>query len=184
MKIYIVRHGKTDYNVNGRYAGRLDVALNDDGIKEAYEVKEKLKNIKFDKIYSSPLQRAYETARIITDENIIKDDRIIERSNGELEGRLKSEITDNIDFNDPNEKRYNIESIIDFRNRIKSFLDDITIGNDENILIVTHAGVGIYMRCYFEGEPKDNNYLLYKIKNCEVVEYSIDNMIRKNRKII
>lgn len=179
MKIYIVRHGQTDYNVNGRYGGRLDVPLNKNGIEEAYQVKDKLKDIKFDKIYSSPLERAYSTAKIIRDDNIIKDDRIIERSNGELEGRLKSEITDIIDFNDPNEKRYNIESIIDFRKRINSFLDDLVNNEDGNILIVTHAGVGIYMRCYFEGEPKDNNYLRYKIKNCEIVEYTV----KTNKKI-
>ena len=179
MNLYIVRHGQTDYNINGRYGGRLNVALNDKGIQEAYEVKEKLKDIKFDKIYSSPLQRAYMTAKIIRDKNIIVDDRIIERSNGELEGRLKSEILELPDFNDPNETRYNIETITDFRKRIKDFLDDITNSNDENVLVVTHAGVGIYMRCYFEGEPKDNNYLSYKINNCEVIEYSL----KTNKKI-
>lgn len=167
--IYIVRHGQTDYNIDGRYAGRLDVPLNDNGIDEAYIVKEKLKGIKFDKVYSSPLQRAYETAKIITDENIIKDDRIIERSNGDLEGKLKTDIKEKIDFNDSTEKRYNIENITNFRTRIYSFLDDITKEKDKNILIVTHAGVGIYMRCYFEGES--NNYVDYKLKNCEVLKY-------------
>ena len=77
------------------------------------------------------------------------------------------------DFNDPNETKYNIENIIDFKKRINDFLDDITKEDCDNIIIVTHAGVGIYMRCYFEGEPKDNNYLSYKIKNCEVIEYTI-----------
>ena len=38
----------------------------------------------------------------------------------------------------------------------------------QNILIVTHAGVGIYTKCFFVGEPKDNNYLSYKLKNGEV----------------
>ena len=180
MNIFIVRHGQTDYNINGRYGGRLDVPLNEKGIDEAYEVKEKLKDIKFNKIYSSPLKRAYLTAKIIRNENIIKDERIMERSNGDLEGKLKSEITDIIDFNNPNEARYNIESIIDFRNRINDFLDDVTNRDDENILIVTHAGVGIYMRCYYEGEPKDNNYLSYKIKNCEIIEY----LVKKRKRIV
>ena len=172
MNIYIVRHGQTDYNVNGRYGGRIDVPLNEVGKDQALEIKEQLKDIKFDKVYSSPLSRAYETAKTITNHDIILDDRIIERSNGDMEGKLKSEITEKVDFNDPNEKRYNIESITDFRNRIKNFLDDIT--NDdisENILIVTHAGVGIYMRCYFEGEPVNGDYMIYKIKNCEVIKY-------------
>ena len=180
MNIYIVRHGQTDYNVNGRYGGRIDVPLNEVGKAQALEIKEQLKDIKFDKVYSSPLSRAYETAKTITNHDIILDDRIIERSNGDMEGKLKSEITEKVDFNDPNEKRYNIESIIDFRNRIKNFLDDIT--NDdtsENILIVTHAGVGIYMRCYFEGEPVNGDYMIYKIGNCEVIKYDyIKNMIR------
>ena len=173
MNIFIVRHGETNYNLEGRYAGRLDISLNETGIKEAYEVKEKLSSIKFDKVYSSPLTRAYETAKIICDNEIIIDNRLIERSNGDLEGKLKSEITDNINFNDPNESKYNIESITDFRNRINSFLDDITKSKDQNILVVTHAGVGIYIRCYFEGEPKDSNYRLYKLDNCEVLKYKI-----------
>ncbi len=50
MNLYIVRHGQTDYNVNGRFAGKLDVPLNDAGINEAYEVKNKLSGIKFDKV--------------------------------------------------------------------------------------------------------------------------------------
>lgn len=180
MNIYIVRHGQTDYNVNGRYGGRIDVPLNEVGKVQALEIKEQLKDIKFDKVYSSPLSRAYETAKTITNHDIILDDRIIERSNGDMEGKLKSEITEKVDFNDPNEKRYNIESITDFRNRINDFLDDITSDTtSENILIVTHAGVGIYMRCYFEGEPVNGDYMIYKIKNCEVIKYDhVKNMKR------
>ncbi len=105
MIIYIVRHGQTDYNVEGRYGGRIDVPLNDTGIKQAQELHEKLKDIKFDLVYSSPLQRAIKTAEIICDNEIIKDDRIIERDNGELEGKLKTEIDVFPDFKDPNETR-------------------------------------------------------------------------------
>ena len=106
--IYIVRHGQTDYNVIGRYGGRIDVPLNEEGIKQAHELKEMLKNIKFDLVFSSPLKRAIKTAEIISDNEIILDKRIIERDNGELEGKLKTEITEFPDFNDPNEIRYNI----------------------------------------------------------------------------
>ena len=51
----------------------------------------------------------------------------------------------------------------------------------KNVLVVTHAGVSIYVRCYFEGEPKDGNYNNYKLKNCEVLEY--DNSRKKDKKI-
>ena len=170
--IYIVRHGQTDWNLEGRYAGRIDIPLNNKGREQAKIIKEQLKDIVFDKVFSSPLLRAYETAQIISNNPIIKDARIIERYNGDLEGKLKTEIIDHIDFNDPNENKYNIESIIEFRKRIDNFFDEIINNyNGENILIVTHAGVGIYARCYFEGEPKDNDYTKYKIKNCEIIKY-------------
>lgn len=172
--IYIVRHGQTDYNVIGMYGGRIDVPLNDVGIKQAQELHEKLKNIKFDLVYSSPLQRAFKTAQIICDNEIIKDDRIIERDNGELEGKLKTEIDVFPDFNDPNETRYNIENIVVFRNRIYNFFEDVTKNHPgKNILVVTHAGVGIYARCFFEGEPQDGNYLNYKLGNGKVLTYKI-----------
>ena len=131
-----------------------------------------MKKVKFDIVFSSPLIRAYETAQIICNNEIIKDDRIAERCNGDLEGKLKTEIAEYIDFNDPNEKKYNIESIIEFRERINNFFDDITQNyKGKNILIVTHAGVGIYARCYFEGEPNNNDYMKYKIQNCEIIKY-------------
>ena len=176
--IYIVRHGQTDWNVEGRYAGRIDVELNEKGVRQAEIIRESMKNIKFDLVFSSPLKRAYKTAQIICDDdnqNINIDERIIERSNGDLEGKLKSEIDVEIDFNNPDEKRMNIENIVDFRNRITNFFESITKKyKGKNILVVTHAGVSIYARCFFEGEPSDGNYNKYKLNNCEYLEYDND----------
>jgi len=173
--IYIVRHGQTEFNVAGKYGGRIDVQLNEKGINQAYELREILKNIKFDFVFSSPLKRALKTAEIICNNEIIKDKRIIERNNGDLEGKLKTEILEFPDFNDPNETRYNIENIVDFRNRIYDFFVEIKEKyRGKNILVVTHAGVGIYARCFFEGEPQDGNYMNYKLGNCEVLKYQND----------
>lgn len=170
--IYIVRHGQTDWNLEGRYAGRTDVPLNQNGISSAKKLCKKFKNKKIDVVISSPLSRAQQTAKFITREKIILDGRIIERSNGDLEGKLKTDIPDKIDFNDPNEKKYNIESIIDFRERIENFFNDIDKKyKGKNVLIVTHAGVSIYARCHYEGEPKNNDYSSYKLDNCEILEY-------------
>lgn len=119
--IYIVRHVQTDWNKEGRYQGRIDVDLNSEGVSQAIKIRDKLADIKFDKVFSSPLKRAYKTARIICDNDIITDYRLIERCNGKLEGKLKNEIKEKIDFNDPFNTVMGIESIIDFRNRIKSF---------------------------------------------------------------
>lgn len=172
--IYIVRHGETNWNVEGRYQGRIDIELNENGFNQAKQISEELKNIEFNKVFSSPLKRALQTDQIISNKDIIVDNRLIERSNGDLEGKLKSECNINIDFNNPNENRLNIENIIDFRKRIKDFFDEITSDyQDENILVVTHAGVGIYARCYFEGEPLDGDYSKYKLKNGEVLKYDV-----------
>ena len=171
--IYIVRHGQTEWNVLGKIQGRKDIELNEVGIKQAQDLKDKFKNIKFDVVFCSPLKRALQTAQIITNQNIIVDSRLIERDNGELEGKIKKDIKILPDFNDPNDTKYGVESLASLQERLKSFYDEITkkyIG--KNILIVTHAGVGIYTKCYFSGEPADNNFENYKLKNGEVWEFN------------
>ncbi len=89
MKIYVTRHGQTDYNAGDRMQGRIDIPLNETGIKQAQETRKKVENVKFDAVYSSPLGRAITTASIIGNidkENIITDERIIEASFGRYEG--------------------------------------------------------------------------------------------------
>lgn len=170
--IYIVRHGQTDWNLEGRTQGHSDIPLNQTGINQANIIKEKLKDIKFDKVFSSPLKRAYETANIITNNSIIKDNRLIERFGGELEGKLSKDNPKDIRYNDPNENRYGIENILGFRKRIFDFFDEITRNYpNENVLVVTHAGISIYAKVYFEGEPINKDYESLKLKNCEVLIY-------------
>ena len=181
--LYIVRHGKTILNVKKIYGWRIDSELLEEGREEAKIVKEKLKNIKFDVIISSPLKRAIETAKIISNEKIIIDSRIIERDNGDFEGKPKGVVPSDFDFNNPNEHRFNVENILDFRNRINGFLNDILEKyGDKNVLIITHAGVMIYMKCFFEGEPKNNDYKSYKPNNGEILVYDNSLFINKKNK--
>ena len=90
MKLYIVRHGETDWNNEKKLQGRSDVPLNDYGRELAYITAEALKDVSYDAIYSSPLIRAYETATILKgdrDIDIIKDERLREMCFGEYEGK-------------------------------------------------------------------------------------------------
>ena len=89
MKLYLVRHGEVNHNLYGLY-NREDEDLNETGIKQAEELKEKIKAIKYDFIISSPLLRAKHTADIINidNKNIIIDDRLKERDPGSLSGQL------------------------------------------------------------------------------------------------
>lgn len=168
--IYLVRHGQTDWNVQGRNQGRTDTELDQAGIEQAKQMAEQLKNVHLDYVFSSPLKRALKTAEIIYSGDIIIDERIIERCNGELEGR--TDANELIDFSDPNDTRYGVEPLAVFRKRINDFWQEILRDySGKNILVVTHAGVGIYSKAFFSGEPENGNYSAYKIKNCEVVQF-------------
>ena len=170
--IYIVRHGQTEWNKIKRIAGRTDIELNQQGILQAQQIADMFKDVKFDVVISSPLKRTLQTAQIITKTPIVIDERLIERSNGELEGKMVKDVPQDLDFNNENETRFNIENIKDFRKRILSFCNDLTTKyKGKNVLVTTHSGVILYIRCFFEGEPKDNNFNLYKVSNCEILKY-------------
>lgn len=92
MKIYVVRHGETDWNKLNIFQGTSDIPLNAKGREQAKGAAEMLSNIKFASVYCSPLSRAKETCEIIMNNNrhggeIIYDKRLIERSFGLYEGQ-------------------------------------------------------------------------------------------------
>ena len=89
MKIYITRHGQTNWNVLKKVMGRCDEPLNDKGKEQANTTKNKLDDKKIDLIICSPLLRAKETAEIINKSKklpIIYEKNLIQRDFGELEG--------------------------------------------------------------------------------------------------
>ena len=89
MELYIVRHGKTMWNEQGRLQGHVDIPLNEEGREAAIRLQSRLSDICFDAIYSSPLKRAHETAELICGSRkipIITDDRLLEISFGDMEG--------------------------------------------------------------------------------------------------
>ena len=89
MKLYLIRHGETEWNVKRRFQGRSDIPLNEEGRRLARITAQALAQVPFSRIYTSPLKRAYETAMIIKgmrDIPVIEEPRIIEISFGEYEG--------------------------------------------------------------------------------------------------
>ncbi|MFQ6739237.1 MAG: histidine phosphatase family protein, partial [Alphaproteobacteria bacterium] len=89
--IYIFRHGQTDYNAEKRVMGQLDIQLNKIGINQANELADKMSNKSIQAIYSSPLSRALETAKIVSNKTgakIITDNALMERNNGKLQGHI------------------------------------------------------------------------------------------------
>ena len=63
MKLYIVRHGQTGYNIDNKVCGISDVELTSLGKQQAKMASEQLKDISLDMIFASPLQRAHETTK-------------------------------------------------------------------------------------------------------------------------
>ena len=175
--IYVVRHGQTDWNVEGRCQGWADVELNQTGCKQAAELAAKLADVKFDVCFSSPQKRALKTAQTIYHGEIMIDQRIKERGKGELEGRtgVKQLVKElGINYYEPNEGRFGIEKLSDFENRVHAFWDEVLakyVG--KNVLVVTHGGVAMCSRVYIDGMPEDQDYYHYRLENCEV--WQIDN---------
>ncbi len=87
--IYIFRHGETDYNVNKRMQGWLDIPLNENGIAQAHLLSKKMSNINLDCVYSSPLSRALDTAKIVApNTKIITNDGLKEWNLGVFNGKI------------------------------------------------------------------------------------------------
>ena len=95
MEIYIVRHGQTIWNASNLLQGSADIELNERGRALAGETGRNLEKVPFDKIYSSPLIRAYETACLIRGHRnipIIRDERLKELNFGVNEGKNFKEL--------------------------------------------------------------------------------------------
>lgn len=157
MKIYLVRHAESVYNARKILQGRIDCELSEKGINDTKE-QAKCFLDEFDVVFCSPLKRTKQTAEILFPNNdIIYDERIIERSLGEWEG------TPNTD-----EKQFFLknkvlppkgESFLQIDERVKSFFDMLKREYvDKKVLLVTHGGVinAIFRVLKVNAKPVDN----------------------------
>jgi broad specificity phosphatase PhoE len=140
--VYFVRHGQTDWNIQGKLQGHADIPLNEAGRAEAVGLRERIGEIDFDICFSSDLQRAIETARILgaTRPLTIKSvPALRERNYGPWEGRLFSEL---LDYEKGGQPFPNIENDEEIQKRVLPLLHEI-VGNyrGATILIVTHGSV-------------------------------------------
>ena len=176
--IYIIRHGQTELNNSKALQGRSDLPLNDNGIKQAAETAKKLSDIgiRFDHVFTSPLIRAKQTARIIAPyaEPVI-DDRLIEMDYGKYEGISFDEFPPEIleffsDFQN-NPAPETMEQLPCVVKRVGEFIEDIK-DLSGNILISTHAIAMKGALEYLTPESK-GSYWSKNIWNCAV--YRADN---------
>lgn len=184
MYIYIVRHGFTLWNGDGKLQGKQDTELSDIGRTQGRILGERLKSVPIKKIYSSPLKRAYETASIIN--SFLKvpiecKDGLMEMSFGDWEGSTWDYIKNNHPhFPTWNKDRFvcktpNGESYKDTLDRALSTLKEICSNNDEdsNILIVSHGALIKTLICgILNLDIHNGNKLLFDNCGITVLEFT------------
>ncbi|MDN4607829.1 histidine phosphatase family protein [Sporosarcina highlanderae] len=172
--IYVVRHGQTDWNKERKMQGRMGLPLNEDGIEQAEELKGKLQQVKFDFVYSSPQERAVETAEIITGVSAVVDDRLDVFDLGEADGLPVGEVE--VVGALPDSSIYKgVESPTDFVKRVFDFmteLEKLCGDNELNVLITGHRCTTGCIGAYFKGIPTDGNVLKFSSDTGEYKTYS------------
>ncbi len=148
--LIFIRHGESEGNKVSRFNGSLDLPLTDKGREQAVKTAEYLKKYKIDKVYSSNLSRALETARIIADTqgvDVIENEKLREIYGGDFEGetyddlRIKFPVEFGAWFDDlGNCKCPNGESVRELLHRFNEEVKHIAAENtDRTVLIGTHA---------------------------------------------
>jgi 2,3-bisphosphoglycerate-dependent phosphoglycerate mutase len=153
-KIYLFRHGQSEFNLKKIFAGWIDAKLTELGVQQAKNLGEMLKNKKIDVAYVSRLSRAKNTLAEVLKfhpecKEIIVDDRMIERSYGSLAGMSHEETI--IKYGQEqfdkwhrgwNDRPPEGESFADVEIRVQQFIDDLKIkykGKDIGISISAHG---------------------------------------------
>ena len=179
--LYIIRHGRTDWNEVHKMQGRTDILLNEKGREMAREAAFKYKDVHFDICYCSPLLRARETAELLLEGRnipIITDERLREMSFGDYEGTIKDEQEENSPiwnffYKPENYKAQNgAESFEELFLRTGEFLKECVepeLKSGKDIVIVGHGAMNSSIVCQVKNfEIKD--FWKYPIKNCELIK--------------
>lgn len=184
MKLYLVRHGETEWNHLRKMQGQMDIPLNEYGIELAEKTADGMKDIKFDRIFASPLVRAKKTAEYIAENSgaiVETDDRLKEINFGEGEG---SDI--NVVKADSSHPLHNFfihpdqflpmaggETFAEVQARGLDFLKEVVFpleGEAENVAVVAHAAIIRSIMLYIKDRELKDFWGGVYYKNCCVCE--------------
>ena len=179
--LYIMRHGKTDWNARHKIQGRTDIPLNDEGRQMAEKAADEYRDIHFDICFCSPLVRAKETAEIFLrgrDIPIVTDDRLMEMCFGEYEGLENSfDIPDcpiNVLFREPEKYKpaSGAESIEELFARTGEFMKekaDPLLREGKDVLIVGHGAMNCSIICRVKNISL-RDFWSAGIENCKLIK--------------
>ena len=169
--IYLTRHGQTLWNIEKRLQGRGNSPLTEQGIERAKELRDRIKDIHIDVIYSSPIERALTTANIIKGDKsieVITDDGLMEMCFGDYEGKITDEVMKenpnwdislimkgNTELTAPNG-----ENLAEVRDRVARSMNKIIEKNrGKTILIVAHGITLKAIMYYFKDEEVNSEVM-------------------------
>lgn len=150
MRVYVIRHGESESNASKKWTGWMDVELTEKGKKDAEKAREVLKNIKFDKVYSSDLKRALDTMKIVLPEAIFEASPLLREINvGSLENKPINILTEEGQriFSEMDYTGFGGESKEELRKRIRKFINSLDNEEYENVAVFSHGG---WLYCLLE----------------------------------
>lgn len=143
-RLTLIRHALTDWNSNGRLQGHLDCPLSDEGRAQARALAKRVGTSEIDLLYSSPLVRAVDTARLaFPTADVITDPRLMELDFGAFQGRTPAENEELAEWSwwheNPFDRRVpQGESYRDLMDRVVSWLDELP--EVPHVVAMTHSG--------------------------------------------
>ena len=174
--LYFARHGQTVWNVENKICGATDIELTELGHQQAEELGQAIleQGIQIDEILYSPLIRAKETARHVSEVTGIpmrEEMRLKEQNFGKYEGtprngeefqRAKANFINSYEGG---------ESMLKLCHRIYDLLDDIKKESDQKTyLLVAHNGISRAIQSYF-GDMTNDEFTRFGIRNCEIRKF-------------
>ena len=176
MKLYVARHGETEWNALNKICGRTDIPLTERGLEQAKLLAANMTDKQLDVIIASPMIRAQQTAGAVSeviDVPVLTDERLIEQNFGDFEG---------LDRGTPeylaNKRQFAYrypggESQMDVAYRVYGLIEELK-GKypDKSVLLVCHGGVCRSVRTYFVDMTNDE-YFLYSEENAASKVYEL-----------
>ncbi|WP_042351932.1 histidine phosphatase family protein [Bacillus massiliigorillae] len=186
LRLYVTRHGETVWNTQRRLQGWKDSPLTEKGIHHAKLLGNRLQDVEFQAVYSSPSNRTVTTTECILEnrtQSIMTDDSLREIHMGHWEGQTEDELDEHdvamyqSFFYAPHRFEATTgESFTDVENRVVQILNRITSENDEgNILVVTHTVIIKILLKYVKNIPLENLWEPPYIHDTSLTVLEIDN---------
>lgn len=173
---YFSRHGQTIWNVENKICGATDIALTEKGIMQAKELGQKIldENIHIDEILFSPLMRAADTAKYVSEITGIPcrvEERLREQSFGKYEATARNGEEFQASKRNFIDSYEGGETMLHLAQRIYNLIDDIKKEADKKVyLLVAHNGISRVIQSYFY-DMTNEEYAAFGIRNCEIRKY-------------